>query len=73
MSTSHKYDAINADNEINDDDNEDSMSDDDISGPKFKVIIEKASPAGVKISKKNACIVEIINHELEIKNDEEHV
>lgn len=27
----------------------------------------------MKISKKNTCIVEIINHELEKKNDEEHV
>lgn len=47
--------------------------DDDIAGPKFKLIIEKAQPAGVKLSKKNTCIVEIINHELEQKNDEEHV
>jgi hypothetical protein len=49
------------------------MSDDEPAGPKFKIIIEKAEPAGVKVSRKNACIVEIINHELEIKNDEEHV
>jgi hypothetical protein len=33
--------------------------DDDDFGPKFKVIIEKAEPAGVKISKKNCCTVEV--------------
>ena len=32
---------------------------DEDAGPKFKVIIEKAEPAGVKISKKNCCTVEI--------------
>lgn len=59
--------------EINDDDDEEEeSSDEEPSGPKFKVIIEKAEPAGVKISKKNTCIVEIINRELEIKNEEEH-
>merc|ERR1712070_698533 len=61
------------DKDVEDDDHSDSMSDDEITGPKFKVIVEKAQPAGVKISRKNACIVEIINHELEIKNDEEHI
>lgn len=28
-------------------------------GPKFKIIIEKAEPAGVKISRKNCCTVEV--------------
>ena len=46
LSTHSKYaTGINAEKEteINDDnDDEDSMSDDDIAGPKFKVIIEKA-------------------------------
>lgn len=58
--------------EINDDDEDEESSDDEPTGPKFKVIIEKAEPAGVKISKKNTCIVEIINRELEIKNESEH-
>lgn len=76
LSTHSKYaTGINAEKETeidDDNDDEDSMSDEDIAGPKFKVIIEKAEPAGVKVSKKNACIIEIINHELEIKKDEEH-
>ena len=75
LSTHHKY-AINQ-NDAADDDNDDDEDldeeEDDVAGPKFKVIIENAQPAGVKISKKNTCIVEIINHELEKKKDDEHV
>jgi solute carrier family 8 (sodium/calcium exchanger) len=61
--------------EINsgDEDEDEEESDDEPAGPKFKVVIENAEPAGVKISKKNTCIIEIINRELEIKNEEEHV
>jgi hypothetical protein len=36
-----------------------SDSEDDISGKKFTVIVEKPEPNGVKISKKNCCIIEL--------------
>lgn len=42
-------------------------------GPKFKVIIEKAEPAGVKISKKNCCTVEIKDGYLDEVQEEEQI
>ena len=42
-------------------------------GPKFKVLIMDAKPAGCKISKKNTCIVEIRKEELEEKGEEENL
>lgn len=43
---------------INDD--EDDEEDEEEAGPKFKVLLEKAEPAQVKISKKNCCTVELL-------------
>lgn len=47
--------------------------DEDDLGPKFKVIIEKAEPAGVKISKKNCCTVEIKDGYLDEVHEEEQI
>lgn len=45
--------------------------DEDEFGPKFKVIIERAEPAGVKISKKNCCTVEVRSGEIDEVLEEE--
>lgn len=42
-------------------------------GPKFKVIIEKAEPAGVKISKKNCCTIEVRSGEIDEVLEEEQL
>ena len=45
--------------------------DEDDFGPKFKVIIERAEPAGVKISKKNCCTIEVRSGEIDEVLEEE--
>lgn len=42
-------------------------------GPRFRVIIEKAEPAGVKISKKNNCIVEVRDGQIDEVLEEEQI
>jgi hypothetical protein len=47
--------------------------DDEDFGPKFKVIIDKAEPAGVKVSKKNCCTVEIKDGYIDEVLEEEQI
>lgn len=50
---------------------EDDEEEDD-HGPRFKVILEKADPESVKISKKNCCTVELKNSAKDENENEEH-
>lgn len=60
---------------INDEANEEEDSeeeDEEPVGPKFKVVLENAHPELVKISKKNNCIVELINSSKSLDSSNEH-
>lgn len=57
---------------INADADEEIEEDDDLEGPKFKVIIENPEPDQVKISKKNCCTVELKNTTQNLDSANEH-
>lgn len=61
-----KYDAKTGGNQVDEDDMdvEENSQIEEVSDVMFKIVLEKAEPAEVKISKKNVCVVTIIQNEL---------
>lgn len=68
-----KYDAKTGGNQVDEDDMdvEDNSQVEEVSDVMFKIVLEKAEPAEVKISKKNVCVVTIIQNELVQKEQDQ--